>query len=191
MSQTVVADEPVQAYEGKVENSIAFPTTIESKIASELIYFGKLAIVADADVVYGGADGGPQEVQLPTTAAEVLLAKQAGGVAIADPSVERLRVSGGGANSAPYGAYLTETAVPVMRKGRIWVVVEAAVTALSLGVFVRMDNAGGSPPAASLGSFSPVDSGADFEPAPEGFAWAGAASIGGVEFGLLSVNLPA
>jgi hypothetical protein len=32
---------------------------------------------------------------------------------------------------------------------------------------------------------------ADHVPAPEGFAWLGAASIGGVNFALLSVNLPA
>jgi hypothetical protein len=191
MSQTSVADEPVQAYPGKVENSGQFPTQNISRIASELIYFGKLAITADTDLAVGGAAGGPQECKLPTTAAEVLLAAQGGGVAIADPSIERLRdpLNLGVANSAPYGAFPHEDAVPLMRKGRVWVQLEAALAALSAGVFVRVSTPG-TIPIASLGSFTPTNT-VDHEPAPEGFSWAGSAlGEGGIFLGLLDINLP-
>ncbi len=191
MSQTVVNDEPGQAYAGKVHQATPQGGVI-SLLASELTYFGKLVIVAAADVVVGGAAGGPQTCALPTSAAEVLLATQRGGVSIADPSQERLRDPSTPdiANSAPFGAYPDETAVGVMRRGVIWVQTEVAVTDMTAGVFVRVATPG-TIPIASLGSFTPVDSGTDHEPAPAGFAWAGAASEGGLFFGLLSVNLPA
>ena len=191
MSQNAVTDEPVQAYPGKVENSGQFPTQMISRLASELIYFGKLAITADADLAVGGAAGGPQQCKLPTTAAEVLLAAQGGGIAIADPSIERLRdpLNLGVANSAPYGAFPDEDAVPLMRKGRVWVQTEVAIAALSDGVFVRVSTPG-TIPIASLGSFTPVDT-ADHEPAPEGFAWAGSCiGEGGIFLALLDINLP-
>jgi hypothetical protein len=189
MSQTAVNAEPGQAYEGKVHVSGSFPTSFVSRIANELIYFGKLVVpLTTGELAVGGAAGGPQSVKLPTTAADVLLAKQGGGIAIADPSIERLSVNG---VAAAYGAYPAEDALSVMRKGQIWVVVETALLDLSLPVFVRVATPGGTPPAASLGSFSPVDTGADFEPAPEGLAWLGAAAVGAVNFALLSVNLPA
>ncbi len=191
MSQTAVNDEPVQAYPGKVQYGIKFPTTNVSRIASELIYFGKLVITPGTDLAVGGAAGGPQSCQLPTSAAEVLLATQAGGVAIADPSIERLRDPNnlGVANSAPYGAYPQEDALPVMRRGQVWVQTEAALADLSDGVFVRVANSG-TIPEASLGSFTPTNT-ADHEPAPDGFAWAGSAvGEGGIFLGLLDINLP-
>ncbi len=188
MSQTAVDDEPVQAYEGKVQVSGSFPTTNISRIASVLIYFGKLVTpLSGTELAVGGA--GPQEVKLPTSAAEILRAENGGGIAIADPSIERLRVSGGGANSAPYGAYPAEDSLAVMRKGQIWVVVETALASLDDAVLVRFQNPGGSPPAAQLGSFTTA-AGADFAAAPAGLAWLGSALIGGVDFALLSVNLP-
>lgn len=186
--QTAVNDEPVQAYEGKVQYSGQFPTSIISKAASELIYFGKLVVpYADTELAVGGA--GPQRVKAPTSTAEVDLTPMGGGIAIADPSVERLRDPSSPADPAPFGAFVAESMVPVMRKGLIWVVVETAITALSNGVYARFQNAGGSPPAAQLGSFTSA-AGADFHQlATSSFAWQGSAAIGGVNFGLLAVNL--
>lgn len=186
MSQIAVDDEPVQAYEGKVHVGGQFPTTNISRVANELIFFGKYVVPLST----GELTVGDQSVQLPVSAADILLAQQGGGIAIADISVERTRLTGGAANSAPFGAYIAETMLPVMRKGQIWVVVETELLDLSLGVFVRFQNAGGSPPAASLGSFTPVNT-ADHEPAAEGLAWLAAVTIGAVDFALLSVNLPA
>ena len=190
MSQATVNNEPGQAYAGKVHTASPQGGTI-SLLATETIYFGKLAIVADADLAVGGADGGPQTCALPASAADVLRALQRGGVAQADVTRERLRnpLTLGIANSAPFGAYSDEEAVTVMRRGSIWVQTEVAITALTNGVFVRVANVG-TIPIASLGSFTPVNT-ADHEPAPEGMAWAGSATVDGLLFGLLSVNLPA
>jgi hypothetical protein len=183
MSQTAVNDEPAQAYEGKLDVSGQFPSTRISRAASELIYFGKLVVpIADDDLAVGD-----QSVQLPTSAAEILSAKGGGGVAVADPSQERLLVSG---VPAAYGAYPDESMVQVLRKGRIWVVTETAIAGFTDGVYVRFQDAGVTPPTEQLGSFTGTNE-ADTEPAPEGFAWVGSASIGGIDFGLLSVNLPA
>jgi hypothetical protein len=191
MSQVTVNDEPGQAYAGKVHSGGQLPSSIASYVASELIYFGKLVIVADADLAVGGAAGGPQTCALPASAADVLRAAQAGGIAIADPSVERMRdpATPNIANSAPYGAFGDEASVPVMRMGKIWVQTETAITALSNGVFIRVSTPG-IIPIASLGSFGIVDD-ADTEPAPAGMAWAGSATVDGIFLGLLSVNLPA
>ncbi len=176
-------------YEGKVQSG-PNTTQIISRLASALIYFGKLVCpLGTNDLAVGGAGEG-QSCKLPASAADALLAAQGGGIAIADPSIERLRESGGGANSAPYGAYPDEDSVSIMRKGQIWVVVETALLDLSLPVFVRVATPGGTPPAASLGSFSPVDTGADFEPAPDGLVWIGSGADAGIEYALLDVNLP-
>jgi hypothetical protein len=177
MSQTVVNDAPGQAYAGKVQYSGQYPTTQVSRIAGELIYFGKLVVVTGAQLTPGD-----QSVTLPTSAAEALLAAKAGGVSMADPSVEAIP-------GAAYGAFVDESVLPVMRKGALWVQTEQAITDLANGVFVRVANAGAIP-AASLGSFGIVDDG-DTEPAPEGMGWAGAVTIGGLFYGLLEINLPA
>lgn len=187
--QTSVANEPVQAYEGKVHVSGQFPTSVISKIASELLYFGKLAVPYSAtELAVGGA--GPQRVKAPTTAAEVDLVAAGGGVLIADPSVERTRNPASPADPAPYGCYVAESSAPIMRKGLIWVVVSTAIASLANGVYVRWQNAGGTPPTDQLGSFDSVTSGDVQLLSAAHFAWQGSASIGGVDFGLLAVNLP-
>ena len=186
MSQTQVNDAPGQAYAGKVQYSGQFPTTVVSRLAEELFFFGKLGVVTGAQLTVGD-----QSVKLPTSAAEVLLAAKAGGVSIADASIERLRdpANLGVANSAPFGAFPIESAVPLMRKGAVWVQTEVAVANLSDGVFVRVQNVGAIPLAA-LGSFTPVNT-FDHEPGPEGMGWSGAVTIDGLFFGLLEINLPA
>jgi len=188
MSQTSVENEPVQAYEGKVQHGGQFPTTTISRLATELTFFGKAVSPILADVDMGGAGDLAQQCQLPTSLAEINAML---GVAIADPSVERLRdpAALGVPNSAPFGAYSDEAAVPIMRKGRIWVVVDTKLASLDDGVFIRFQNAGGTPPTESLGSFDTVNS-ADHEPAPAGFSWVGASTQGATEFALLEINLP-
>lgn len=184
--QTAVNNEPVQAYEGKVHVSGQFPSSVISRLASELLYFGKLVVpYATTELEVGN-----QRVKKPTSAAEVDLVVAGGGVAIADPSVERLRDPASPADPAPFGAFSAESSVPVMRKGLIWVVTETAIASLANLVYARFQNAGGSPPAAQLGSFTSA-AGADFQALSTSyFAWQGSASIGGVDYGLLAVNLP-
>jgi expansin (peptidoglycan-binding protein) len=181
MAQTSVADEPVQTYEGKVENSVGLPTTIVSGIASELIYFGKFVVAADpTDVAYGGA--GQQEVALPGSAAEITGLTAIAGVAIADVSREAIA-------GAAYGGYTHESSVGILRKGRIWVVVSTAITDLTDGVYVRWQ-VPGTPPVDSLGSFDSA-AGANVQEVTAGMSWAGAVTIGSTDYGLLDVNLPA
>jgi hypothetical protein len=178
MSQTTVANEPVQAYEGKVHDR---PERVVSLLASELTYFGKaVSYLGTGELAVGGA--GPQSCQLPAAAVDITGPLFAG-VAIADPSLEAIA-------GADYGAYADESMVSVLRRGRIWVVVSTAITDITVGVYARFQNAGGSPPVDSLGSFDSA-AGVDVDEIPTASAkWVGAASIGGVDYGLLDLNLP-
>lgn len=184
MSQTSVNDEPVQAYEGKEHVSHAYPSTKISRLASELIYFGK-AVCREAvtDVTVGD-----QQCRAPAAATDITDKGALLGVAVADPSLERLNDASG--NPAPYGAYQDEGSVQIMKKGQIWVVTTALIADLSTGVYVRWDNAGGSPPAEALGSFANVASAEHALVPDDGAQWIGAVAIGGVNFGLLELNLP-
>jgi len=184
--QTVVTNEPDQAYEGKAQFGGQYPTTRDSYLASELIYFGKaVSLLSETELEVGGATGGPQSVKLPAAAADVtdLLL----GVAVADPSVERIVNNG---IPAAFGAFNAETSLSVLRKGAVWVVVATALSAFSDGVYVLFQNPGGTPPTDSLGSFDTV-AGADVQVVAAGMAWKGSATVGGVDFGLLEINLPA
>ncbi len=169
MPQTSVNDEFDRAYEGKTENSGQFPTTMVTGLAAEEILFGKAVSSAATDV-------GLPKVVNGFTNGQVFQ-----GVAIADPSVEA--VSGDA-----FGSYKDEDAVPVMRKGRLWVVSAVAITNLLTDlVFVRSANQGGFPSGAR-GSFTNAAT-ADYE-AITGAKWVGAATVGAVNFGLLELNLP-
>ena len=187
MSQTAVDDEPVQAYEGKVQVGGSYPTTYKSFLADGLIYFGKaVALLSATELEVGGASGGPQAVKL-TAAATDITTSLFQGVAPADPSVERTRTAG---VDDPFGAYIDETSVQVLRKGLVWVVVDTAIASINDGVFVLFQNPGGTPPTQSLGSFDSVTSADNEEITSNNVAWAGSASIGGIDFGLLELNLP-
>lgn len=170
MPQLSVADEPGQAYEGKVQNGGSLPTSIVSGIAASLIYFGKAVGSANADL------------GLPKTVALLAAGVTFQGIAIADPSIEQIPGN-------DFGSFADETGVPVMRKGRIWVVSADAVDDLSKGVFVREATPGGSPPADSLGSFR-ATAAADHIDLSASMAWVAGTTIGGAEFGLLEINLP-
>jgi hypothetical protein len=179
MSQTVVNDEPGEAYEGKVQYGGQLPTTIISRLGSELIYFGKgVSLLSDADLTVGD-----QSVKLPALADDVTALFE--GVAIADPSQPRMSLAG---VPAPYGAYPDEAAVSVMRKGLIWVVVDVAIADIKQPVYLRWDNAG-TAPADALGSFETATD-ANNQVVPAAVAqWRGAVAVGGIDFGLLELNL--
>lgn len=183
MSQTVVNDEPGQAYEGKLH--IESGSHSVSRLASELLYFGKaMSLVGTGEVEVGGASGGPQAVQLPAAAADITTLLE--GVAVADPSLERLSLAG---VPAPYGAYPDENAVRVLRRGLIWVVIPAALTDITVGVYIRWQIPGGTAPTDSLGSFE-IATTANNQIVAAGMAWRGGALVGSTNFGLLEVNLP-
>lgn len=177
MSQTAVVDFPVIAYEGKLQEGGQYPTTRISKFASEIIYFGKaVSPLAVSDIEIGN-----QSVEQVDATGAII-----DGVAVADTTLERLSDAG---VAAAYGAYSDESSVNILRKGRIWVVSTDAVDDLSKGVFVRFQNAGGTPPTEALGSFR-ATADADSYEWTGGVKWVAGATIGGVEFGLLEINLP-
>ena len=172
MPQTSVNDEFDRAYEGKVENSGQYPTTVNTGLALSDIIFGK------------GVASTVSDVDLPKRVGMYAAALIFQGVTIADPSIEPV-----GGND--YGTYAAESAVPVMRKGRVWVVTADVVDSLAKNVFIRSATPGGSPPAESLGSFRATTV-ADYIDltAIANVSWVSGVTIGAVNFGLLELNLP-
>jgi hypothetical protein len=102
------------------------------------------------------------------------------GVAIADTSLE--------STSNAYGEYVDRDSVPVMKKGRIWVVSADTVDDLSKGVYIRFQNGSSSPPADTLGSFRATTN-ADYQLMGDNVRWVAGQTIGGVYYGLLELNL--
>jgi hypothetical protein len=130
MAQTSVINEPVRAFEGKVQDRAERSV---SGIASELIYFGK----GLSRPLTTGLGNIPPLVNLYASG------ENFEGIAMADMSVERLAGTTGLINQANYGAFVAQTAVPILRKGRIWVVSADAVDNLSKSVFIRSSVAAG------------------------------------------------
>lgn len=118
--QSSVSSEPVAAYPGKVHTRL----DNMSALASEIIRFGKGVSQTKTDV--GSL---PPSVQ-GYTSGEVFV-----GVAEADPTIER--------SSDSYGQYPALDAVPVLKKGRIWVDSGDTVDDLSKDVFIRNANDAG------------------------------------------------
>lgn len=175
MSQTTVNDHPLRAYEGMLAQALQIGG-VDSAIASGRVLYGKACGRADADVALGTNATGAQECQaLDATNSNFI------GVALADVSREQ-------PDGQAYGSYEHEDTVPVLRKGRVWVVSADAVDDLTKSVFVRNANEGALP-AAALGSFRAttavdhIDLGAI---AP--VRWIAGATIDGTEFGLLEVS---
>ena len=137
MSQLVYDNFPEQAREGFIADNTQV-RDIVSRLAEVVVPFGKFVV----------ASTGQSEdlAKLPTVTGDITTPGLATGIAIADPSVET-------AKADTFGNYKVNTTIPVMRKGRIWVIAEDEVTDLDADVFVRFADAGGSPPDASLGSF--------------------------------------
>jgi hypothetical protein len=102
------------------------------------------------------------------------------GVAIADTSLE--------STSNAYGEYVSTDSVPVMKKGRIWVVSADTVDDISKGVYIRFQNGSSTPPTATLGSFR-ATANADYQLMGDNVRWVASTTIGGVYYGLLELNL--
>ena len=79
MAQTAVNSEPTQAYEGKVENSVMWPTTDQSFLTEGTIYFGKFVALKDNAQLTKGE----QIVKLPAAATDIT-GPLGMGVAVAD-----------------------------------------------------------------------------------------------------------
>ncbi len=102
------------------------------------------------------------------------------GVAMADTSLE--------ATDNDYGEFFLYDQVPVLKKGRIWVVSADAVDDISKGVYIRHANGSATPPTGTLGSFR-ATANADYTLMADGVKWKAGKTIGGVEYGLLELNL--
>lgn len=117
---------PDQAREGFLVDTSPV-RDIVSRLAEVVIPFGKFVV----------ATIGQSEdlVKLPTAATDISVAGLGAGVAIADTSKET-------PDGATRGEFAIDDAVPVIRKGRIWVLAEDEVTDLDKPVFVRFVAAG-------------------------------------------------
>lgn len=170
MSQTAYQNFPDRAREGfPVDTGLR---DIISRLAeADDIYFGKLVV----------ATTGQSEklAKLPAAAGDITTAGLVHGVAMADTSRET-------PDGATAGKYDTNDAIPVVRKGRVWVVAETEITDIDQGVFVRFQNPGGSPPAASLGSFAGA-AGVDYA-ALAGAKWK-SRTVGTFQLAILELDL--
>jgi len=126
MSQTAHTQDPAVAIEG-MEADTSLAKERVSALAVEAIPFGH-AVAVD------GTAENPYTVVLPSTTGEVTDGSMLG-VAVADVSIE----SDGGVGSG----YPIDDAVPVLRKGRVWVIAEDAVPAVGTPAFVRFAAGGG------------------------------------------------
>jgi hypothetical protein len=127
------------------------PHDVVTKIAADAIDFGEYVSFNDAE-----------HCELPDSASEVT-ARQ-GGIALRDPS----HPSGTG--------YAVGDPVPVLRKGRVWVAVEGAVTAGG-SAFVRHTAGGGE----QQGAFRVDADGTDASIAPTSVYYLGGSTLAVVE----------
>lgn len=125
MSQLAYTIDPVRAVEGGLHDA-SFHRDIVSKLAQADIPFGRFVTRHTA--------GDDDQVRLPALTGEVTATGV--GFAIADTSKESPVIGGSG------GLHAATEAVPVMKRGRIVLVPEDAVTAGD-GVFVRFTDGGG------------------------------------------------
>lgn len=135
MAQISVSSAPGYVFEGKPDTQ---PERIISGLASELIYFGKAVSRAAATVTRNPS-------LRMYTSGDVFE-----GLAMADPSVERLADASGNPNQAAYGAFVANTAFPVVKRGRLWVISTDTVDDLSKSVYVRNTDPAGSATAATI-----------------------------------------
>lgn len=133
MPQTSVDDVNAIGFEGLIYD-IAQERDIISKLSA-------VAAITPGHLGVWKATNADTVVVLPVLTTDVTDGT-AWGVAIADTSRQT--------NAAQTGAdYLDEEAVPLMRKGRIWVISEDAVATVGLPAFVRFSATGGE----KLGAF--------------------------------------
>lgn len=173
MSQTTVTDEPQTFFEGLC----AVKEFAHSRIASGQILVGKAAGAANGDLSPHGspAGTGAQECQALDASNPNFV-----GVSMYDAQKEI-------PDGATYNAYADSDTVPLLRRGQIWVFVEAAITSLALPVWAR-NAAAGALPDAALGTFAIADGGNHVDLSAH-CRWLAAGAIGARNFGLLEVRL--
>jgi hypothetical protein len=154
-----------KAVEGALVNGHSDQYIISAANVAAASFFGRACLA-----VTGFGDRFVQ----PTTAAGVFI-----GILVHSHAVEQSQVTAGAA-----GLPVNKTG-GVLRRGRIWVVTETAITDITVGVFYRHTTSGALPEA--LGRFR-VD--ADTADATQVTAarWLGTASAGGLV--QLEINLP-
>ena len=179
MSQTTVNDYPNAVFEGMADH-IAPGGVISALCRSEGILVGKAGGRRDGDVDMGDNGLGGQQVEgfAAANAADNLI-----GIAMYAPQIET-------DPAKAYLDYVDGDAVPLLKRGRIWVTSADAVDDLTKSVFVR-NAAASTLPGLSLGSFRAttaanyIDLGALFS-----VRWVAGRTQGGIEYGLLEINLP-
>lgn len=180
MSQTSVSDYPLAVYEGMLAEPAPMGGIVSAFAHTAGILFGKAAGRRDGDVAPGDNAAGGQEVEgyAAANSADNLI-----GIALADVSKETDA-------SKAYGDYVGGDTVPVLKRGRVWVVSADAVDDLTKSVFVRNANAG-SLPAAGLGSFRATTAADHIDlGAIAAVRWVAYRLQGSVHYGMLEINLP-
>jgi len=116
------------------------------------------------------------KASVPILTTDISTAGKALGVTIMTQAIEQNYQTAGG------NGYALETAMSIMRKGRIYVTVEDAVTA-GAQAFARFDNSGGG----SLGAFRSDDDSSTAVALPTGYYRTNTAASG---IAILEINLP-
>lgn len=133
MSQTAHTQDPAEAFEGMEADNSPVKERLSGQ-ATEIIPFGRFVSADDVQ-------DSPHTVVLPSTSGEITDGHGLG-VAVADVSHQEGPTLG-------VNQYAIGEAVPVLRRGRIHVIVEDAVTAVGTPAFVRFASGA----TANLGAF--------------------------------------
>lgn len=153
--------------------------TLTELVAQEQsIEFGKV-VVEDERVSVDANTGKISGCRLPRQSADVTGGKILG-VAIADTS----RVT---RTTEPYGGYGAGEAIPVLRKGRIWMEVEDVATVAKGGVVYVRSTATGSE---ELGAIRAADDSSDTDPVANGAAEFTGQKISALDLAVVEWNLP-
>lgn len=181
MSQTVVNDVHDPAFEGLKVG--AYPSAVETGLANEAgplhLPVGRLVVKLSGDAGQTAGLGGEGQVSLPNVAGDISTAGRVRGVSI-NNTAEQERD-----NAVDFAHYKQDDAVSILREGRIWVLVEDAITDLDQAVYVRHAASGPLTPD-TFGTFAAAAS-ANHTILPDA-AWVTLAGAG--ELALLELNRP-
>jgi hypothetical protein len=176
MAQTSVDNAPDICFEGMV-NTPSHENVIRSFAAAAALYPGKMVVINAATDVTLGA----QSVKLVSAAGDVVAGRMAG-VVVGDVTKQ--------STSLAYQEFVQYDDVPVMRKGRIWVVSADAVDNVTKGVWTRHANGAANPGAGLTAGTFRATTNADYTQVTAGMQWVAGTTIGSTEYGLLEVNFP-
>lgn len=116
--------DPAAGLAGGLADS-GFTDKVTGKNTAAAVEFGRY-------VCRGDADG---RIKAPALATDVTDEKVLGGIVLRDGLVVNFGIAGN-------AAYAQNNAVPVLKRGRVWVICDGAVTAGTSGVFVRYAGTG-------------------------------------------------